>query len=250
MKIVVTSLLVVFFMSCKTNEKESIKAQSIIDKSIEASGGNLHIKNRTSFVFRGRKYVSEPKKDGFRLSRIYIQDSMEIEDVKYGDMVKRSAGGSVMRLHDTLSKAYANSINSVHYFSKLPFGLNDAAVRKKSLENVFLNGSEYYKVEITFQEDGGGDDFEDVYVYWINAKTYLPDFLAYSFTTNGGGRRFRVAFNERYINGIRFVDYKNYKPKNAKYPVKNLDIPYAKKELDLLSTIELKEIEVTQGNYN
>lgn len=250
MKIVFASALIVFFISCKTNEKKTQTAQSVIDKSIEASGGNLHIKNRTSFVFRERKYVSVPKNNGFELSRVYIQDSLEIKDIKYGEGVKRFVDGSIVKLHDTLSKAYANSVNSVHYFSKLPFGLNDTAVRKKSLENVILNGKEYYKVQVTFQEDGGGDDFDDVYVYWINTKTYLPDFLAYSFTVNGGGSRFRVAFNERYINGIRFVDYENYKPKNAEYPVQNLDSLYINKELELLSTIELKEIGVIQDSYN
>ena len=39
-------------------------------------------------------------------------------------------------------------------------------------------------------------------------------FGTYSYIESDGiGLRFREAFNERYINGIRFVDYNNYKPK-------------------------------------
>ncbi|WP_291864167.1 DUF6503 family protein [Maribacter sp.] len=250
MKIVFIFLITILFLSCKINEKKVPTAQFVVNKSMEASGGYLHKKNKTSFIFRDKKYVSKPQKKGFELSRSYKQDSLYIEDVKYGKGVKRFVDGTFVKLHDTLSVAYANSINSVHYFSKLPFGLNDAAVHKTMLGKVTIEGREYYKIQVTFSEKDGGDDFEDVYIYWINTETYLPDFLAYSFAVNGGGSRFRVAFNERYINGIRFVDYKNYKPKNTEYPVQDLDLLYTKKELELLSTIELKKITVTPDSYN
>lgn len=69
--------------------------------------------------------------------------------------------------------------------------------------------------------------------------------MAYSFTVNGGGNRFRIAYNERYVNGIRFVDYKNYKTIDNKYPIQDIDKLYNTKELELLSKIELKDIKVT-----
>jgi len=70
----------------------------------------------------------------------------------------------------------------------------------------------YYKLKVTFDQDGGGDDFDDTYVYFFNKATFKPDYLAYDFHVNGGGMRFREAYNERYVNGIRFVDYNNMKP--------------------------------------
>ncbi len=100
---------------------------------------------------------------------------------------------------------YTGSVNSVHYCSVLPYGLNDAAVQKKLLEETSINQKPYYKVQISFAEDGGGEDFDDVFIYWIDKKTFKVDYLAYSFHENDGGMRFREATNERFVNGIRLL---------------------------------------------
>ena len=52
------------------------------------------------------------------------------------------------------------------------------------------------------------------------------------------GLRFREAFNERYVNGLRFVDYNNYKPKSLDIPLTQLDELFQNEQLTLLSKIE------------
>ena len=113
-------------------------------------------------------------------------------------------------LKDSIANVYANSVNSVHYFANLPYGLNDPAVNKEFLGEVAIKDKEYYKIKVTFDQKGGGKDYEDIYLYWFNKETFKPDYLAYKFYVDGGGIRFRVAYNERYLGGIRFVDYENY----------------------------------------
>ena len=146
---------------------------------------------------------------------------------------------------DTMAVKYRNSINSVHYFSVLPYGLNDKAVQKKLLPSSVVAGKDYYKIMITFSEDGGGEDFEDVFVYWIGKEDFLIDYLAYSFHTNGGGKRFRVLKEQCNIKGIRFVDYHNYKPIDLEIPLIDLDLAFDKKQLKKVSEIILENIEVT-----
>ena len=68
------------------------------------------------------------------------------------------------------------------------------------------------------------------------------DYLAYSFQVNGGGVRFREAYNPRTVGGIRFQDYVNYKHENKDFPVQQLDQAFLNKELKELSRIELKNI--------
>lgn len=94
--------------------------------------------------------------------------------------------------------------------------MNDKAVNKLYLGKVLIKGNEYYKIKVTFNEEGGGEDFEDVFVYWVQTGTFKVDYLAYSYAVNGGGIRFKEAYNERFVNGIRFVDYNNCKPENEK----------------------------------
>ena len=148
---------------------------------------------------------------------------------------------------------YTSSVNAVHYFSVLPFGLNDAAVNKAYLGLVKIKDQAYHKIEVTFNEKGGGEDFEDVLkaskaleqlVGELNFPWCLTPSYNLEYFTDEGGIRFREAYNERFVNGIRFIDYNNYKPKDDEVQLVNLDNLFQKNELELLSVVELKNISV------
>ncbi len=241
---------VMILTSCTHKEKSKLTAQSIIDSSITASGGDLYAKTTRSFTFRGRHYISENGKGGQVLKRILKNDTAHILDVRTHQKFERYIYDSLVRLHDTTANKYANSVNSVHYFADLPYGLNDPAVNKEYLGEASIKGKTYYKVKVTFEQEGGGDDFDDTYVYWFNKQTFKPDYLAYEFHVDGGGMRFREAFNERYVNGIRYVDYNNYKANNLDIPIFQIDSLFEAGNLELLSKIELEHVQVNQGNYN
>ncbi|WP_297762265.1 DUF6503 family protein [uncultured Muriicola sp.] len=241
-------LLLIFVLSCNDNT-EVDDVQKIIDASIEVAGGDLYKTSNISFRFRDRDYVLEQLKGKRALKRIQYTDSGMVTDIKQGNSFKRFINEEPIPVTDSMATVYGNSVNSVHYFALLPYGLNDRAVRKELLGKKQIKGKDYYKVKVTFDQQGGGNDFEDVYLYWIDQKTYKPTYLAYEFHVDGGGLRFRKAYNERYVNGIRFVDYYNYKPM-GEIVITQIDSLYEKEELVLLSKIELKNVEVNQGNYN
>ena len=73
-----------------------------------------------------------------------------------------------------------------------------------------------------FTEEDGGKDFEDVFLYWFDEQTFSMDYLAYSYITDGGGVRFREAFNKSEIGGIVFQDYINYKPEDKLTPLEEM----------------------------
>ena len=106
-----------------------------------------------------------------------------------------------------MANRYVASVDSVLYFVQLPLTLVDVAVLRKYLGMVNINGRTYHKIEVRFSEENGGHDFEDVYLYWFEGKTFSMDFLAYSYATNGGGVRFWKAFNKKgcgrnYLSGL------------------------------------------------
>ncbi|MEX0315670.1 MAG: DUF6503 family protein [Allomuricauda sp.] len=240
-------ILTLFVLSCKDKPKTEVTVQEIVDKSINVSGGDMYASHGTSFEFRNRKYISQNVDGKKILKRVSMLDSVTILDIKTNTSFERYMNNTMTDLPDSISNRYANSVNSVHYFARLPFGLNDRAVNKELLGEETLKGKEYYKVKVTFDQAGGGDDFDDTYVYWFNKETFKPDYLAYDFHVNGGGQRFREAYNERYVNGIRFVDYNNYKPKTKGTDILGIGQLFEKGELDLLSKIELSKIEVTEN---
>ncbi len=232
------------FISCATKETP-LTAQQIIDKTILRSGADKVKNAQIRFQFRDKKYIAIRKNGDFRLERTFNKATSIIKDVISNNGFNRFVDSLPFVVVDSMAVKYRNSVNSVHYFSVLPFGLNDKAVQKKILPSSTINGIAYYKVEISFSENGGGEDFEDVFIYWIGKENFLIDYLAYSFHTNGGGKRFRVLKEQCNKNGIRFVDYHNYKPLNIDVALIDLDTSFEKKQLKKVSEIILENIEVT-----
>ena len=248
MKVVSLLTLVLLIFSCKEQARTTLSAQEIVDKSILVSGGEQYKTNDIFYKFRDYQYASEWK-DGDRiLKRIRLTDSTKVLDVKGSRGFNRYINDSLVPLKDSIANLYANSVNSVHYFAHLPYGLNDPAVNKELLGEVAIRDKEYYKVKVTFDQKDGGKDYEDIYLYWFNKETFKPDYLAYKFYVDGGGIRFRAAYNERYLGGIRFVDYENYETATGDSAFYDVDVLYEKDKLKLLSKIELEEISVIASN--
>ena len=234
-------LLVFLILSCSKTESE-FTAQQIIDKSIKASGADKVSQSKIAFTFRDKVYLATRNNGQFEFTRSF--DS--IKDVLSNTGFMRFIHGEQVVLTGSVANNTKNSVNSVHYFSVLPFGLNDAAVQKKILPSVVIKGQPYYKIEVRFSEEGGGEDFEDVFVYWVHQKSFLIHYLAYEFHTNGGGFRFREVTSEKIIEGIRFVNYANYKPNKQITDVKIIDSLFIAGNLNKVSDIILKNIQVTK----
>ncbi|WP_350292047.1 DUF6503 family protein [uncultured Croceitalea sp.] len=248
MKKIILFLLIVALNACVGETKKQLTAQDIVNKSIAISGGKLHSEKQVSFLFRDRKYISEVFEGKKILKRITYTDSLRITDVKGHNYFKRFFNDSLIDVSDSIATRYSNSVNSVHYFARLPYGLNDPAVKKELLGERKIGDNAYYKVKVTFSQKDGGEDFDDTYLYWFNKETYKPDFLAYEFHVDGGGIRFREAYNERYVEGIRFVDYNNLKPIDKKVSIFKIDSLFETKGLELLSKIELDSVKVLSLN--
>ena len=249
MRLILLLGLLLLMFSCKEKAPTTLTAQKIIDEAIQRAGGELYGCSHIDFVFRDRLYSMEYEDRRKILKRSFKLDSSRVVDIKRNEGFERTIDNQRVIVPDTTARKFSNSINSVHYFAYLPYGLNDGAVNKKLLGERKIKGEEYYVIEVTFDQAGGGDDFEDVYIYWIHKQHFTPNYLAYEFHINGGGMRFREALNERYVEGIRFVDYSNYKPKETA-SIYDIDRLYQQNKLALLSKIELEEIRVNVDNCN
>lgn len=242
-KLILILICTSLFMHCKNEQKD---LNSIVSQSIEVSGGAYLENAIIGFEFRGKQYSATRHDGQFSLSRLIVDASDSIYDVLTNHSFDRFINRERITLVDSMATQYSASVNSVHYFSVLPYGLDSKAVNKTYLGQVQIKGNDYHKIKITFNETGGGEDFEDVFIYWIDIKNFKVDYLAYSYSEDHGmGLRFREAYNERIIEGIRFVDYNNYKPKVDDVVLENLDILFEHGQLELLSKIELENILVS-----
>lgn len=248
-------LLLSILYSCGTENGDPVNQNTegpstdsatwIVNKAIAAHGGEKIENSRIAFDFRDRHYVSDRKGGQFTYERIWQDTSGDnYRDVLTNEKLYREINGEKVILSAKDSSAYANSTNSVLYFALLPYFLNDPAVRKSYLGKGMIKGQSYYEIKVTFRKEGGGKDYEDEFLYWIHPEQFTMDYLAYNYITDGGGARFREAYNVRNIKGIRFADYINYKPTSDTRAVETFDELYNQGELVELSRIDSENIEV------
>jgi hypothetical protein len=225
-------------------EAETKIADAIIRSAIKSAGLNGFDNAKAAFRFREKQYTCQNNSGAFKYERKFMsEDGKKIIDVLTNDGFIRLTDGDTTMLENKKAKAFGNSVNSVIYFAFLPFRLTDDAVESRYLSKTEIKGNAYHKIQISFQKAGGGDDFEDVFIYWFDVKTFRMDYLAYEYQTDGGGMRFREAFNSRTVNGVNIQDYKNYKPKEkGSVPLDQIDAAFQNDELELLSEIVLENV--------
>ena len=177
-RVVFSTLFIAILVSC-TLEKTPKTAQEIIDRSIKTSRTYKLANAKLTFDFRERRYTADRKNGLFELQRISKNGPEVITDIFSNHGFQRFLNKTPIEVLNSMAVKYSESVNSVHYFAVLPYGLNDKAVRKKLLPEITIKNKAYYKIEVTFAQEGGGVDFEDVFVYWINKKTFQIDYLAY-----------------------------------------------------------------------
>ena len=234
---------VIALQGCSSFSKE----QRIIDRAIEAHGGELYQGVRITFDFRNIHYQILKTPSRFEYSREFSDSTGLVVDVLNSADFVRTVNGAETVLTEERKQAYSNSVNAVAYFAFLPYGLNDPAARKQWVGGTELDGNTYDVVKVTFSEEGGGEDFEDEFLYWINKENNRMDYLAYSYHTEGGGVRFRKAVNSRVINGIRIQDYQNYTSADRGTSIGDMEDLYKSGQLELLSEIILENVQIEKA---
>lgn len=230
------------FISCATSLKTTTTTeQKIIDQTINAHGGKNYESAHYTFEFRQKEYSF--KHEDARFEYTSAQDKND-RDVRYflsNDKFEKTINGEVLNLSDKDVVKNSDALNSVIYFALLPYRLNDPAVIKSYKGLSKIKGQTYHTIEVRFSDENGGTDHEDIYYYWINEETHTMDYLAYNFHVNGGGVRFRSAYNARMVEGIRFQDYENYSAA-VNTSLSELPVLYENGDLKLLSKIELENV--------
>ena len=220
------------------------KAQDVVNAGIEAHGGRAYESFVLEFDFRDRHYTASRNGGIFSYTRAFTDSTGRIEDVLNNDGFRRYRNGAPVTLSQARTAAFSRSVNSVIYFALLPFGLNDDAVNKEWIKETTIAGEPYDLIRVTFDPHDGGDDHQDVFLYWFHTKKNTMDYLAYSYETDGGGLRFRKAVNARREGGILLQDYINYKPQKKSVPLEQLQPLFVSGELEKLSEIRLDHASV------
>lgn len=218
-------------------------AELIINESINYYGGENYNNLKLSFIFRNKEYSISKNENLFEYKGIFKESiGNTTEDILNNYSFKRLVNDSIVKLNNSEQNKYSNSLNSVIYFTLIPSVLKDPAVNLKYIEESEINNSKYHVVEVTFNQEGGGEDFEDSYFYWIKSDNYQIEYLAYTYKTNGGGTRIRKSFNQQKVSGIIVQDYENFKPVNDAFTYEKIKSAIINSTLEKVSEIKIEII--------
>ena len=241
-------LVLLLFTAAGCTQEEKTEAQEFVDAAIAAHGGERLDKSVVTFKLRDTQYRALRDEGAYVYSRTFTDDStgQRIHDVLRNSGFERTVDDAVVALPQERQEAFSASVNSVIYFALLPYFLNDDAVQKAYIGEATVKGEPYQKVRVTFEATGGGEDYEDIYVYWFHQQRHTMDYLAYSFEEEDGseGTRFREAVNPREVGGVRFQDYINYTSKE-KFPLENYDRAFEQGKLEKVSEVILEDVKVS-----
>lgn len=224
----------------------SSPAEEIVSRAIEHYGGERF--DRIEIDFRMREHDFRLVRDDGRYlyERTGINDEgAMVREVMDNDGTYRWVEGVRDPLTESERASVETAVNSVVYFGFLPFRLDDPAVRLDHLGTAELEGHTYDKVEVTFEAEGGGRDWEDRFIYWFDPEEGTLDYLAYRYHTGEGGTRFRKAVNRREVGGIIVQDYENYTADPEIEDVAEYDRWFEEGRLTLVSEVRLEDVDVS-----
>lgn len=225
--------------ACVQKEDKAIK---IINESISKHGGQLYLDKTVEVTFRKFQLKIDHRKDTFRYERNYPDSTGWVQEVFSNEITYRNVNDERQDLDKKTIDKFQNGINAMVYFIMLPYRLQDEAVLPEYLGKEMIKDVEYHKIRVIFKREGGGQDHEDVYLYWFT-EDYSLDYLAYEYYSDETGRRFREAFNRRDVNGIVFQDYNNY-AEEIEGDFSTIGKRFEMGELKKLSLVSLEEINV------
>lgn len=188
-------------------------------RAARAAHGSKRLDGRTvHFTFRGTLFTAWRDGARFRYTRTVADDAGRtvVETVDNDGVTRTIDGEDAPFASDAERRAAETAVNSVVYFALLPSALADPSVRVRSLGRDTVAGRPLDAVEVTFAQDGGGRDWEDRYVYWLDPERHTVDVLAYTYRETPGdtaraatGHRFRRVIGVQTVGGVRFQDYEN-----------------------------------------
>jgi hypothetical protein len=219
-------------------------AREVVGESIQAHGGEYFQDVEIRFRFRDADFSVVRQNGRFHYERVRQDGSNRIREWMTNEETAREVNGTPVEMTDEEVAQVETGINSVVYFGLLPFHLLDPAVQHADLGRAEIDGAPYRVIEVTFQEDGGGPDWEDRFVYWFHEDDRTLDYLAYRYYRDGGGTRFRKAVNRRVVGGLVIQDYENFTATEEVDDIARYPDLMDRDQLDLVSYVALEEVSV------
>ena len=253
-------------------QEEPKGAPPIVEKAIEHHGGDRFEASETSFEIASKSgtFRVEVRRDGglYRQAVETLTQEGWRRVEATNERVTVTVGGKPRPVPEGEEQRWRDHVAARVWFPFLPYGLlgdgvhlQDLGLEEWPLDPVPVAAGEaaeaaagrasanaaagatrqLHKIKVTFAP-GSSSDAQDEYLFWFDPETGRLEQYAYSFD---GGLRFRRAKNFREVGGLLFADHENLGLDQEGRDVDEVTPALVAGEMTHVSTIELRNIEVT-----
>ena len=223
---------------------------AMVDRAIEFHGGERYRNSEIDLTVSSRSgdfRVETSNRDGvfdYRVTDLRSETGLAYRHSNtgenYSDILQRFENGVEVELDEAGRQRVSNDVAARVWFAFLPLRLNDGNTYKEDQGLESWGGRQLHRVKVTF-EAGTSNRSQDAYAFWFDPETSRMEQFAYSFD---GGLRFRPVENFRRVEGVLFYDQPNYAIDGEGLSVDQITPEFVDSEMELLSTVYIKEIEV------
>ncbi|MBX2799790.1 MAG: hypothetical protein KTR31_19080 [Myxococcales bacterium] len=240
-------LTMVAWMTGVVAQADDKRAQRLVRQAQKAHGMHRLRDVQITFTFRDTPYRLWLGDGAYRYERDVTQDDGALRvDRLEGWTLTSILDGQPLSLPAETTEGRRRSLNSVAYFALLPRPLTDDAVVATYGGRQQLRESPYDVLDVRFREDGGGDDHDDHFRYWLDPKSHRIAYLAYTFSRGEGGVRIREATATHEVGGLVLLDYVNH-GRNVTQDLRAAVAEFEAGTLPEVSRIELDDVSVSRG---
>lgn len=235
-------LVVLGLVACASERPEG---EALLRQARKAHGADRLEHATVEFALDGARFRVERDGERFAYARTWADRSgLVFRDVLTAEGLERTIDGRAVGLGEAARREAATALRAAVYLALLPFSLDGAAEEALVLTPDTLSGQAYERVALPLDRAAPGLDERGRLVLWIHPERHTVDYLAYRYAADGGGARFRAAYEPRTVEGVRFANHYEFSGDLLEVPVEGLGQFYERGELNFLGRVELDSVRV------
>jgi hypothetical protein len=237
-------LLTFLLLNSCGDTKQELDALTLLDKSIEASGGEHFYNSVSTFVVNQFNYTVQ--RNGIEQHLIVTS---EARNTRY--RAEFNKGQRTYYVDDSLvSNTGLNTrfidvnLEGFIYLLSVPHLLKTNASIYERKPDVVIQKKTYYTVKVTFTVVEGLPQNE-FYLY-IDPETFLVDFFAANYELAKGTNNFYRMVNRREVNGLSYFDYYSFTAESEDIALESLYKSFNALTIRETNYVQLKDIKVSR----
>lgn len=233
-------------MACESAEE--LSAEFILDKSIEASGGEDFFHSTITFSIDDLDY--ELKRDGlltdFSLTK--VADTVTYFSTYKGGLMTYYENDVEIPESMQSRKFLDARLDGFTFLTSIPHVFKENAVILERQDDVMIQQKPYHSLKITYKHQQDIEEKNTFFLY-INPSSYIVEFIAFKFDLYQHFPNFQRLYNHRKINGILFSDYFSFYPTDQEVPLEQLYQLYNQREVREGTNIKYTDVTVEINSY-